>query len=52
LRANSIKSSHDGLIVKTTELGTSAVLLGAAQLAFQSVIESPATAELTINKKR
>jgi predicted NBD/HSP70 family sugar kinase len=51
LRANSIKSSHDGLIVKTTELGTSAVLLGAAQLAFQSVIESPATAEQTINKK-
>jgi predicted NBD/HSP70 family sugar kinase len=51
LRASSIKSAHDGLIVKSSELGTSAVLLGAGGLAFQPVLDSPAGAELTINRK-
>lgn len=51
MRASSIKSAHDGLIVKSSELGTSAVLLGAAELAFQAVLDSPAGTELTINRK-
>lgn len=51
MRASSIKSAHDGLIVKSSELGTAAVLLGAAELAFQAVLESPAGTELTINRK-
>ncbi|MEN9715446.1 MAG: N-acetylglucosamine repressor, partial [Actinomycetota bacterium] len=51
MRHSSIKSAHDGLIVKTSELGTSAVLLGAAELAFQPVLDSPAGTELTINRR-
>ena len=50
MRLASIKSAHDGLIVKSSELGTSAVLLGAAELAFQDVLDSPAGTELLVNR--
>ena len=50
MRHASIKSAHDGLIVKSSELGTSAVLLGAAELAFQDVLDSPAGTELLVNR--
>jgi len=50
MRHSSIKSAHDGLIVKSSELGTAAVLLGAAELAFQDVLDSPAGADLLINR--
>ena len=50
MRNASIKSAHDGLIVKSNELGTAAVLLGAAELAFQDVLDSPAGTDLLVNR--
>jgi predicted NBD/HSP70 family sugar kinase len=51
MRHSSIKSAHDGLIVKGSELGTSAVLMGAAELAFQGLLDSPAGTELIPNQR-
>lgn len=51
MRHSSIKSAHDGLIVKSSELGTSAVLMGAAELAFQGLLDSPAGTELILNRR-
>lgn len=46
VRASSIASSHEGLIVRSSQLGSAAVLIGAAELAWASLLESPAGTEL------
>jgi len=51
VRQSSMPSVNEGLLIKTGELGTSAALIGAAELAFQSVLDNPAGAELTINHR-
>jgi len=51
VRENSIKPVSETLLVKLNELGSSAVLIGAAELTFQAVLENPAEAGLTKNRK-
>lgn len=46
-RASSLKSAQDGLIIKATQLGTSAVIVGAAELPFTGILTNPAAAKLT-----
>jgi predicted NBD/HSP70 family sugar kinase len=45
LRSNSLSAAHDGLIVSSGELGTRAVLIGAAGLAFAPLIQNPSGTE-------
>jgi predicted NBD/HSP70 family sugar kinase len=51
VRANSMQSVNEALVIKIGELGTSAPLIGAAELAFQNVLDNPADTELVINRK-
>lgn len=51
VRENSIKPVTEALVVKVNELGSSAVLIGGAELAFQAVLESPAGVALTRNRR-
>ena len=46
LRANSIASAHEGLVVRSSQLGSAAVLIGAAELAWTPLLENPAGTEL------
>jgi len=46
VRASSLNSAHDGLIVSSGELGTRAVLIGAAGLAFAPLIQNPSGTEI------
>jgi predicted NBD/HSP70 family sugar kinase len=41
VRSSSLSSAHDGLVVSSGELGTSAVMIGAAGLAFAPLIQDP-----------
>jgi predicted NBD/HSP70 family sugar kinase len=45
VRSSSLNSAHDGLIVSSGELGSRAVLLGAAGLAFAPLIQNPSGTE-------
>lgn len=45
VRSSSLNSAHDGLVVSSGELGTRAVLIGAAGLAFAPLIENPSGTE-------
>ena len=51
IRSNSMSSVNETLVVKTGTLGTSAVLIGAAELAFQAVLDSPAGTRLAMNRR-
>ena len=46
VHASSLSSAHDGLIVRSGELGTNAVLIGAAGLAFAPLIQDPSGTKL------
>lgn len=46
LHSSSLNSAHDGLVVSSGELGTSAVLIGAAGLAFAPLIANPSGTEI------
>ncbi|MEN9989149.1 MAG: hypothetical protein RL508_128 [Actinomycetota bacterium] len=46
-RQSSLKSAQDGLLIKASQLGTTAVIVGAAELPFSAVLANPAQAKLT-----
>jgi predicted NBD/HSP70 family sugar kinase len=46
IRLSTLQSAHDSLLVRTGELGTRAVLVGAAELAFSNLLDNPAAAPL------
>lgn len=46
VRSSSLNSAHDGLVVSSGELGSSAVLIGAAGLAFAPLIQNPSGTEI------
>lgn len=46
VRKSTLQSAHDSLLVRTGDLGTKAVLVGAAELAFNNLLENPAAAPL------
>jgi predicted NBD/HSP70 family sugar kinase len=46
VRASSLSSAHEGLVVSSGELGTSAVMIGAAGLAFAPLIQDPSGTQL------
>jgi predicted NBD/HSP70 family sugar kinase len=46
VRSSSLSSAHDGLVVSSGELGTSAVMIGAAGLAFAPLIQDPSGTKL------
>ena len=51
VRNSSMASVNEGLLIKVGELGSSAAIIGAAELAFQNVLDNPADAELTVNRR-
>ncbi len=51
VRASSIAPASEGLVVRGGELGTAAVLIGAAELAIAPLLESPAGTTLTPNRR-
>jgi predicted NBD/HSP70 family sugar kinase len=46
VRQSTLQSANENLIIRTGELGTRAVLIGAAELAFGELLDHPANAEL------
>jgi len=44
---SSLKSAQDGLLIKASQLGTAAVIVGAAELPFSVILANPANAKLT-----
>lgn len=46
VRNSSLNSAHDGLVVSSGELGTRAVMIGAAGLAFAPLIQNPSGTEI------
>ena len=51
VRASSLNSAHDGLVIRSGELGSNAVLIGAAALAFAPLIQNPSGTELFARAK-
>lgn len=51
-RLSTLKSASEGLLIHTSELGSSAVMLGAAELAFAVLLENPANAKLFKSHKK
>ena len=51
MRASSIAPASEGLVVRGGELGTGAVLIGAAELALAPLLESPAGTTLVTNRR-
>ena len=51
VRASSLNSAHDGLVIRSGELGSNAVLIGAAGLAFAPLLQNPSGTELFARSK-
>ena len=46
VRASSLRSANERLVVRSSELGTSAALIGAAELAFGPLLSEPGNTKL------